>query len=254
MLRGLGHPRSAPQPGTSQWIIDLLFRDGSSGRMFDISRRDTLYQDTAFTTPVTAFGQVVKGIKDLSPAARHLTLYSTSTGATYNLDSGGYPCLVPSSNSLYQGLDSDLPLGNSPVINAVCCSYNTTSNEYALVYGAHLTNSERIIRSYPDGVAEATLYSNVLGSASVSNFVPYIQEGDFEATTGRFYLNGAVYDSGTVTSMNTTSSGVAIMGLYNFPSTAPLGGNFYGAVIYGGSNWPRDIITAYLASLAGIAL
>jgi len=65
-----------------------LFTGGELGAYYDISDISTLFQDQAGTIPVTASGQFVKHIKDLSGNGRHLTMSLDTDYWVYQITSG----------------------------------------------------------------------------------------------------------------------------------------------------------------------
>lgn len=67
MLRGV----ASPFLWSSRWRPTSLFADGSQGVLIEPSRLWTLAQDAAGTTPVTAAGQPVGLIRDLSGLGNH---------------------------------------------------------------------------------------------------------------------------------------------------------------------------------------
>lgn len=81
-------PHYDPPQGVSlSVLVQALFAGGEKGVMFDLTRAENLYTDSARTTLVTASGDGVGSCTDLSPNAKH----ASSTGTkrpTWN--SAGY--------------------------------------------------------------------------------------------------------------------------------------------------------------------
>lgn len=70
-------------------IVSLLFGSGQSGVLYDPSDISTLWQDTAGTTPVTATGQLVRRMDDLSGNGHHCIFGLSSGGAGFTYESAG---------------------------------------------------------------------------------------------------------------------------------------------------------------------
>lgn len=69
------------------------FTGGVQGAWYDISDISTLFQDSTFTTPVTADGQSVGGVKDKSGNNYHLKQATAGSRPVYRANVGGTPYL-----------------------------------------------------------------------------------------------------------------------------------------------------------------
>jgi hypothetical protein len=70
-----------------------LFSAGQIGGWYDPSDRNTLFQDSAGTTPVTAAGQPVGRILDKSGRGNHATQTTAGSRPLYQIDGNGRPYL-----------------------------------------------------------------------------------------------------------------------------------------------------------------
>lgn len=83
---GLRRPLSAPSGDLRAQVIAALFGNGEEGGLYDPSDLSTLYQDSAGTTPVTADGDPVGRIEDLSGNGNHLTQATAAARPQYKTD------------------------------------------------------------------------------------------------------------------------------------------------------------------------
>lgn len=75
-----------------------LFAGGAVGAYYDASDMSSLFQDAAGTIPVTAAGQTVKRMNDLSGNGNHLTISNASVNVTYGT-LNERPCLIAPAGS-----------------------------------------------------------------------------------------------------------------------------------------------------------
>ena len=80
--RGLAS-RRVPQ-GVLMPMNELLFGSGEQGALYDPSNLSTLFQDSAFTVPVTAVEQPVGGMLDLSGRGNHASMKTTTKRSIYS--------------------------------------------------------------------------------------------------------------------------------------------------------------------------
>lgn len=91
-----------------------LFGPGDGGGYYDISQIGTLFQDTALTQPVTAAGQPVRGILDLSGNGMTLTAVAPTTRAMiYRTDGTLHWLEGPGDGYIYAVMQS--PLGGMQI-------------------------------------------------------------------------------------------------------------------------------------------
>ena len=74
--------------------LAALFTPGTVGVLLDVSQTDLLFQDSAGNNPVTAQGQPVGMIRDLSGADNHAKQALSAGRPTFGLDGAGKPCLA----------------------------------------------------------------------------------------------------------------------------------------------------------------
>ncbi|MGH8426391.1 MAG: YmfQ family protein [Gammaproteobacteria bacterium] len=227
-----------------------LFQYRDIGRLFWIGRAGSLFQDTAGTVPVTAYGQTVGLIKDLSGHGGDLML-TVGPGAVYSQDENGYDCLVSAGDSMYSGSDADLPMGANNVHIAATVAFDQfTKNASCFNYGTSAILEERGIgldNSTPQKMT-ANIYNVQADGQSPIAGQPYVMECDVLYHTVSLYIDG-VFESSATGVVNTVSGALTLFG-----SALPgklFTGKFYGGVIFGGSSWPRAAVTRWLGALAG---
>ncbi len=78
---------------TVEGSVDLppygLFQGGGDGAFFDVTEQDSLFQDVEMTIPVTADGDLVAAIRDLSGNGNHALQPDTARQATYRINNNG---------------------------------------------------------------------------------------------------------------------------------------------------------------------
>jgi hypothetical protein len=75
------------------FVVTELFAAGEKGLWYDISDITTLFQDSAGTIPVTAFGQPVGKVLDKSGNGIHATQSTSANRPIYQVHSNGFPYL-----------------------------------------------------------------------------------------------------------------------------------------------------------------
>ncbi len=104
-----------------------LFSGGQLGAWYDPSRLTTLFQDSAGTTPVTADGQPVGRMLDVSGRGNHVVQTVAGSRPLYKIDSTGRPYLQ------FDGTDDELTapavsLVGAPSVSAVVGQRKETDN------------------------------------------------------------------------------------------------------------------------------
>ncbi len=80
---------------SSAWSPTALFSSGEQGLIYDTSDFSTLFQDSAGTTPVTAVGQPVGKILDISGNHNHASQSTSTSRLVLRQDGSGYYYLEP---------------------------------------------------------------------------------------------------------------------------------------------------------------
>jgi hypothetical protein len=89
-----GTPKLLTFPVADDVSPATWFTNGERGRVWDLTNLANLSQTIDGLTPVTAVGQPVGWVKDLSPNADHwIAAANNTTRMTYQVDSDGQPCL-----------------------------------------------------------------------------------------------------------------------------------------------------------------
>lgn len=87
----LGLALAQPYGRTVAWAPSRLFAASEKGIAYDLSDKSTLYQDSARTTLVSASGDPIGSVTDLSPNVVHASQATTASKPLWN--SGGYGSL-----------------------------------------------------------------------------------------------------------------------------------------------------------------
>jgi hypothetical protein len=244
-----------------------LFAGGRKGVVIDATRLDTLFQDTARATPITAAGQTVKGIADLSGNGCHAS--NASSTLTYEVDASGRGYInftgVLNSSIATSAIDltgsdevtvfaafrktSDAAIGTIAELSA---SASSNAGSFWLLGPGSTVNKNYQFRSR--GSASATVNSTALATnAPVTNVVTGI--GDISTDTCKIRVNGVEIAS-DVTDQGTGNFGnyQLFIGSRNNASIFVTGG-LYGLIVMGGAvtaseiaqteQWLRDRSGAY---------
>lgn len=233
------------------WAGYNLFRYREIGRLF-LPVLGALYQDAAGTEPVTAAGQTVVLIKDLSGNGQDVTL-AGGAGCTFEYDAAGNPCLVNAGDSWYSGSDAGLPTGNADAHLAVCAAWSEPANNATLLwYGAVHVHQARYLGLDASAPQKIQSSVNALPPADIVGAVPiaarpYVIEQAMESQTEKLYIDGVLQGSyAPGLGAQTTLDHLGLMG-----GAGPgFAGTFYGAVVYAGASWPRSYATRWLGALA----
>lgn len=73
---------------SAEWSPVSLFASGEKGMVYDPEKLSSLWQDSARTTPVTASGQAVGAMDDLSPNGWHMTQATSGLRPLYDINTG----------------------------------------------------------------------------------------------------------------------------------------------------------------------
>lgn len=95
-------PRHPGLVARSRWQPSALFTSASVGASYDPSRMWSLFQDAAGTVPVTAPGQPVGRMLDLSGLGLHATQSTAGRRPIYQIDAYGFPHIAT------DGVDDEL--------------------------------------------------------------------------------------------------------------------------------------------------
>lgn len=87
------YPTAASVIYGSSYNPSVLWASGERGAWLDPGQLSSLWQDTAATTPVTAAGQSVARIDDLSGNGNHFIQPTSGNRPTYSVDGSGFPYL-----------------------------------------------------------------------------------------------------------------------------------------------------------------
>lgn len=234
------------------WAGYNLFRYREIGRLF-LPKLSALWQDTAGTVPVTAAGQTVKRIDDLSGNGGYVTL-AAGPGATFEYDVHGNPCLVNAGDSWYSGSDAGLPTGHADCHIAACAAFSAFNNLAVVAgYGTVHIHQARLLGLDNSAPQKLACTINLISGDDISGAPPiagqpYVLEQAMESQSEKLYVDGVLQGSyAPGAGAQTTLNQLGLMG-FGSPSFA---GTFYGAVFFSGAGWPRSFATRWLAGLAG---
>lgn len=118
-----------------------LFVGGETGAAYDVSDIGTLWQDTARTTPVTAHGDLVNCIDDVSGNGHYLFPGNASIGV-YKIDANGYPYIEVPSGGFYREAP---PTHTITIPHQYVAAYSVTGSivgSGAMVFGARSGTNE----------------------------------------------------------------------------------------------------------------
>lgn len=104
--RSPGRMSKAGGPSVPSFDPTTLFSGGEQGLWYDPSNFTTMFQDAAKTTPVTAVGQPVGAINDISGRGNHATQVTSTSRPVLQQDGGGRYYLA------FDGVDDFLVTGS----------------------------------------------------------------------------------------------------------------------------------------------
>lgn len=238
-----------------------FFTSGERGAVWDLSDLSTLFQNVAGTTPVTAAGQTVGKILDLSPNANHWTAAAdNTTRPTYQVDSDGRPYLQ------FDG-SNDILFGATPHVTTTNGRFTTimgllaaapASTRYAIGSYSTATTTpfvEPIMAAASGGTVQMSMRNDGSSGMGTSPTLVGILDGtNKRIVTSQYNGNGSTMrmrsDAG---SYSTTTQGTFAN---NFAVTrAALGGrgyntpaNFWSGRLYSGFNINKYLSDADIAA------
>ena len=130
--------------GIFEWTPIKLFKNNEQGAWYDPSNISTLFQDAAMTIPVTANGDPVGAMMDLSGNGNHAIQSVSAYRPTYQVgDDRGVVNLIPNSETFNHLVTSEVTLKAVPSIlsptgssNVTHLSANTNAYRPRVVFGA----------------------------------------------------------------------------------------------------------------------
>ena len=244
------------------FVVTELFAAGEKGLWYDISDITTLFQDSAGTIPVTAFGQPVGKVLDKSGNNIHATQSTSANRPIYSVHSNGFPYLQ------FDGVNDSLVTStlNLTTTDKVTWSAglyvdSAAAGAVAMEFSANTnTNAGTFYISAPSSVLDHGfgLRGNSASPvfAVVSNV--YINEQNSDVATGILDIGKATKELELIPRLNQTTitninwSGAANAGTGNFGSyplylgarggtTAFFNGHIYQVIIRGVTSTADEI-------------
>lgn len=229
------------------------FAAGEDGAFFAPWDISTLFQDSAGTTPVTAFGQPVGRILDMSGRGRHATQATAAARPTYQ-SVGGFPAIV------FDGVDDFLSytLGATPTSTTFIAAAVRTGGAGTgyLFNGSTLaTNVGFALAAMVNGVqaisGNGTTTVTPQANGTTANNSIWFAQADGANASAR-YNNGTATSAASATNFNGTARRIGVN---------MAGGGFLGGAFFGGVDLSR-IMTAqerlnwsrYLAARCGVTI
>jgi lysophospholipase L1-like esterase len=233
------------------------FFAGRSGAYYNPSMLSSLFQDTAGTSPVTAVGQSVRRMNDLSGNGHHVTCPGTNP-PVLQLINGGY-CLVPVDETSRMTVAS-LVLPQPFRAVALVAPATTKPNDVTL-FDSLAGNGTFLI--YTPSTATMLIGGNGVFTSGtnypVNNNRLHLIDALFSTHANQIAINGRLVRTQALTASTLPLNGLALLGIRGNPNPVAGGyafaGNFYGAVFVGGSHTGGELlsISSNLMSLAGQA-
>lgn len=227
---------------------------------FDVSNLNTITTDLAGTTPVTANGQLVRYVGDLSVNGYNATQAVDARRATYNTD-GTYHWLFFAGNNDINFDLSPLYDGAAGSDNWACFGVRFTSSAARYIIGA--TNDDGFemmqqttgrIRSYI-GTASGDISGN--GTTNTLNTdIVFTQEWNRTAGTLKAWQNQNLEINTSGTPANKLNGAAAWLGAGNSATIAEYAGRIYCGFVYTTIPSAADQlrIEQYVASKMGVTL
>jgi len=226
--------------GVLKWLPTQLFQNNEQGAWYDPSDLSSLFQDAAMTIPVTANGDPVGAMMDLSGNGNHATQSVSASRPTYQTD-GILHWLA------FDGVDDYL--FNSAFTGIVAQPYSISialnASPIETTYIFDVENPRVYCFVSTDGVLTLNAGSTVAPIVPLDE--PFVFSFIANAGNSLFYVNNVNQSIGNAgpNSVNSFYIGARYSGQAN------LRHKFYGAVIAGNSD---ERVKEYLAKKSGVTL
>lgn len=250
------------------WTPALLFTQGQQGAWYE-PKPQYLFQDSAGTTPVTADGQPVGYMEDLSGNGNHATQATAASKPIYRTDGTLHwlefdgvddRAQVPGTTTTWKFLHD----GSDNFVQVVASGYGPSGLACQLVGTMRPADTNRLgacLSKDTDGIFRYEITRNVSTSyaarLSTSNAFTgsQIEEGYVESGAAHFLRSGIELGSQALTSPSSNDAAFDFtIGGSGFSSTdRPFLGNIYGIVVYKGTA-SRSASRGYLADISGVTL
>lgn len=194
-----------------------LFTSGEKGVMFDLSKASNLYTDSARTTLVSASGDAIGSVTDLSPNGKH----ASSAGTARPLwNSGGY-CTFDALDDYLQTAAIDF--SGTDKITVVCAerkASDAAAGCVAELSASNATNAGSFGLFAPDTAgARLVFYLNSNGNRVARGFTA--SAPDTSVLSCAYDIAAAAYDTEVVPRRN--GSGTVTLEVLNTPGTGNFG-------------------------------
>ena len=242
--------------GYSSSSPSALFAGGTEGAWYDPSDIDTLFQDSAGTTPVTASGQPVGKMLDKSGNGNHATQATSSKRPTYT-EGGGLAWLH------FDGVDDEMEAPNA--------AFNLTGD---LTMGFAISADSTLKSEYLCGGVDDDGHLLLFSAVDELRYVPMNSSGEvrtgqvpesnalvltsWDRSTGDFAVtldSAETTESKTAADVVAPSQGFTLIAAGN-PGGKNFNGRIYGVILRGSLNSESEkfLVKTYLASLQGRTL
>lgn len=256
--------RTKPTGGATlrEQAIAAAFGAGQAGAFYDPSDLSTLFQDSAGTTPVTADGDPVGRILDLSGNDNHLTQATAGKRLTYRVDGGtswiesdGVNDVLTCSLNL-TGTDKVFcglalrKLSDASARIPLAFNGNAPGGFYYAVPHSNGADSYRIVYR-----GSSVVTNTVAGyAAPITNVVSAVM--DRAAPLLSLRVDGVANNVTTAVGAGNFANATLAVGANDAASAAPFNGRFCGIVISGALPTTAQInaIEAWLADKSGVTL
>ena len=250
----LSLPKSAPFSQYASYITQLLppaqlFKNNEQGVWYDPSDISSMYQDAAMTIPVTANGDPIGAMMDLSGNGNHATQTVSASRPTYQTD-GILHWLA------FDGVDDFIKssgfLRTTPHVIAFGMMFGVNSATGKFCDSRENNNAASFYR-YEDGrvrlgTAEGSPSYSLFTTSDIINDNNYVFSGFFNGGQSELQVDGAKYVG------NLSSDSVDGITLGSSPVNSEyINGRIYGVVCVNGTP-DNDKITQYLAQKSGVTL
>ena len=178
-----------------------LFAAGEKGVWFDPTDISTLFQDSAGTTPVTAYGQKVGRILDKSGNNNHAVQANTALQPTYQIDNEGNPNLT-FSGSYTQLVTPSINFTTTAqmMVGVVLHVVGSASAAVALELGSNVDSvNGSFLFGAPSAVADHSLY--LRGTSTIRAAVNNVVDGD-DIILGLFDISQATKELELIPRLN----------------------------------------------------